>query len=262
LGNPHDVSVDSQGRLVIADTRNGRLRRVEKDGTIRAIAGTTLPWDGGEGRWDKGDNGPAISASLVAVLSVTHAANDDIYLGDGVGRIRRIEAQTGIITTVAGTGQSGYSGDGGLATEAQIGSPTAVCLDAVGNLYFADNAYHVIRKVETKGIISTLVGQGEAGFSADGTPAQEARIDRPWGLAVATNGTVYFSDSGNGRVRRLTAEGKLETVAGCSVFGDGGDGGPATAASLNQPHGLSFYGDDILLISDHFNNRLRAVKLG
>jgi sugar lactone lactonase YvrE len=262
LGNPHDVSVDSQGRLVIADTRNGRLRRVEKDGTIRVIAGTTLPWDGGEGRWDKGDNGPAISASLVAVLSVTHAANDDIYLGDGVGRIRRIEAQTGIITTVAGTGQSGYSGDGGLATEAQIGSPTAVCLDAVGNLYFADNAYHVIRKVETKGIISTLVGQGEAGFSADGTPAQEARIDRPWGLAVATNGTVYFSDSGNGRVRRLTAEGKLETVAGCSVFGDGGDGGPATAASLNQPHGLSFYGDDILLISDHFNNRLRAVKLG
>jgi len=79
---------------------------------------------------------------------------------------------------------------------------------------------------------------------------------------VAASGTVYFSDSGNGRVRRLTAEGKLETVAGCSVFGDAGDGGPATAASLNQPHGLSLYGDDILLISDHFNNRLRAVKLG
>jgi sugar lactone lactonase YvrE len=262
LGNPHDVSVDSQGRLVIADTRNGRLRRVEKDGTIRVIAGTTLPWDGGEGRWDKGDNGPAISASLVAVLSVTHAANDDIYLGDGVGRIRCIDAQTGIITTVAGTGQSGYCGDGGLATEAQIGSPTAVCLDAAGNLYFADNAYHVIRKVGSNGIISTLVGQGEAGFSPDGTPAREAMIDRPWGLAVAASGAVYFSDSGNGRVRRLTAAGKLETVAGCSVFGDAGDGGPATAASLNQPHGLSFYGDDILLISDHFNNRLRAVKLG
>ena len=92
---------------MIADTRNGRLRRVEKDGLIRTITGTTLPWDGGEGRWDKGDNGPANSASLVAVLSVTHAANDDIYLGDGVGRIRRIDAQTGIITTVAGTGQSG-----------------------------------------------------------------------------------------------------------------------------------------------------------
>jgi sugar lactone lactonase YvrE len=262
LGNPHDVSVDSEGRLVIADTRNGRLRRVGKDGIIRTIAGTTLPWDGGEGRWDKGDNGPAISASLVAVLAVTHAANDDIYLGDGVGRIRRIDARTGIITTVAGTGQSGYSGDGGLAVEAQIGSPTAVCLDTAGNLYFADNAYHVIRKVDTRGVITTVVGQGEAGFSPDGTLAQEAKIDTPWGVVVSVTGTVYFSDSRNGRVRCLTTEGKLETVAGSPIFGDAGDGGPASTASLNEPHGLCFYGHDILLISDHFNNRVRAVRVG
>lgn len=261
LGNPHDVSVDSQGRLVIADTRNGRLRRVEADGIIRTIAGTTLPWDGGEGRWDKGDHGPANSASLATVLSVTHAPNDNIYLGDGVGRIRRIDAQSGIITTVAGTGQAGYTGDGGLATAAQIGSPTAVCFDNSGNLYFADNAYHVIRKVHTAGIISTLVGQGEAGFSPDGTLATAAKIDTPWGLAVTAEGTVYFSDSKNGRVRRITAVGTLETVAGSAVFGDAGDGKPATTASLNEPHGLCFYGDDILVISDHFNNRVRALRL-
>ncbi|MEM7119214.1 MAG: hypothetical protein AAF614_42745 [Chloroflexota bacterium] len=261
LGNPYDVSVDSQGRLVIADTRNGRLRRVETDGSIHTIAGTTLPWDGGEGHWDKGDHGPANSASLATVLSVTHATNDDIFLGDGVGRIRRIDAQRGIITTVAGTGQAGYTGDRGLATAAQIGSPTAVCVDNSGNLYFADSAYHVIRKVDTAGIISTLVGQGEAGFSPDGTLATAAKIDTPWGLAVADDRTVYFSDSKNGRVRRITAVGTLETVAGSAVFGDAGDGKPATAASLNEPHGLCFYGDDILLISDHFNNRVRAVQI-
>jgi hypothetical protein len=163
---------------------------------------------------------------------------------------------------VAGTGQSGYSGDGGLAVEAQIGSPTAVCLDTAGNLYFADNAYNVIRKVDTRGVITTVVGQGEAGFSPDGTLAQEAKIDTPWGMVVSVTGTVYFSDSRNGRVRCLTTEGKLETVAGSPIFGDAGDGGPASTASLNEPHGLCFYGHDILLISDHFNNRVRAVRVG
>ena len=261
LGNPHDVSVDSAGRVVIADTRNGRLRRIEPDGIIQTIAGTTLPWDGGNGRWDKGDHGPAISASLVAVLSVTHAANDDIYLGDGVGRIRRIDAQTGIITTVTGTGQTGNTGDGRLATKAQIGCPTALCFDSQGNLYFADNCYHVIRKVDTNGIISTVVGTGEVGFAPDGTLATAAQIDTPWGVSVSPDDDLYFSDSRNGRVRRVTQEGKLETVAGTAVFGDSGDGRMAIAASLNEPHGLCFYGTDLLLISDHFNNRVRAVRI-
>jgi sugar lactone lactonase YvrE len=265
LGNPHDIAVDSRGRLVIADTRNGRLRRVETDGTIRVIAGTTLPWDGGEGRWDKGDHGPAISASLATVLAVTHGPNDDIYLGDGIGRIRRIDAHSGLISTVAGTGQSGYSGDGGLAVNAQIGSPTAVCLDEAGQIYFADSVYHVIRKIDRDGIISTIVGQGTAGFSADGILASQALIDTPWGLAIATDGTVYFSDSRNGRVRYLNSAGRLETVAGCPIFGDSTNdhygSEPATAASLNEPHGLCFYDPDTLLISDHFNNRVRALKV-
>ena len=261
LGNPHDVAVDSAGRVVIADARNGRLRRIEPDGIIRTIAGTTLPWDGSNGRWDKGDHGPAISASLVAVLSLTHAANDDIYLGDGVGRIRRIDAQTGIITTVTGTGQTGNTGDGRLATKAQIGCPTALCFDSQGNLYFADNRYHVIRKVDTNGIISTVVGTGKAGFAPDGTLATAAQIDTPWGVSVSPDDDLYFSDSRNGRVRRVTQEGKLETVAGTAVFGDSGDGGMAIAASLNEPHGLCFYGSDLLLISDHFNNRVRAVRI-
>ncbi len=261
LGNPHDVAVDSQGRVLIADTRNGRIRRVEKDGTLRCIAGTTLPWDAGEGRWDKGDGGPANAASFTHIEAVAVAPNDDIYVGDGVGRIRRIDAQTGIITTVAGIGSPGYSGDGGPATQAHIGTPSAIRFDTAGNFYFADKAYHVVRCVNRQGIISTLVGTGEAGFAPDGTPAQQARIRQPYGLTLASDGTLYFSDSANHCVRRVTAAGAIETVVGNPTPGNANDGEPAIGPGLHEPRGLCFYGTDILLISDHYNNRIRAVKV-
>jgi trimeric autotransporter adhesin len=254
LGNPHDVSVDSRGQVVIADTRHGHVRRVDEDGVIRAIAGTTL-------QWDKGDGGPAIGACLVHVLSVAHGPGDDIYLGDAVGRIRRIDARTGTITTVAGCGLPGYSGDGGAATAARIGSPTAIRFDALGNLYFADAAHHVIRRVGAGGTIATVAGCGQAGYSPDGTPARAAMLDTPRGLALAANGTIYISDSRNNRVRRIVPNGTLETIAGSDQAGDAGDGGRATSARLNEPHGLCFYGADVLLISDHYNNRVKAVRI-
>lgn len=261
LGNPHDVAIDQQGRLIIADTRNGRLRRVEPDGVLRTIAGTTLPWDGGEGRWDKGDHGPATSASFVALLSVALAPNGDLYVGDGVGRIRRIAVDSGMITTIAGTGQPGFSGDGGPARLARIGSPSAICFDQSGTLYFCDVAYHVIRKIDRSGIITTVVGCGEAGFAPDGCAAPGATVDSPMGLAISSRGTLYFSDTGNRLVRVVDEDGRLLTLAGGSDEGDGGDGGPARNAGLNAPHGLCFYSREILLISDHFNNRIRAVKI-
>ena len=261
LGNPHDVAVDSQGRVLIADTRNGRIRRVEADGTLRCIAGTTLPWDGGEGRWDKGDGGPANAASFMHIEAVAVAPNDDIYVGDGVGRIRRIDATTGLITTVAGVGTAGYRGDGGPATQAQIGAPTAIRFDTAGNLYFTDRAYHVVRRVDSQGIITTLVGTGEAGFAPDGTPAQIAPIRQPYGLTLAPDGTLYFSDSANHCVRRITVAGTLETVAGSATPGNAENGNPAVGAGLHEPRGLCFYGADLLLISDHYNNRIRAVKV-
>ena len=261
LGNPHDVAVDSQGRILIADTRDGRIRVVTQDGILRTLAGTTLPWDAGEGRWDKGDHGPANSASFAHIEAVAVGPNDDVYVGDGIGRIRKIDAQTGIITTVAGIGLAGYTGDGGPATSARIGAPTAIRFDGAGNLYFTDRAHHIVRKVDTQGVITTVVGCGQAGFSPDGTPARQAKLHTPYGLAVTKDGTIYVADSRNNRVRRATADGVLETVAGCDTAGDAGEGGPATAAQLNEPHGLCFYGDDILLISDHYNNRVKAVKL-
>ncbi len=262
LGNPHDVAVDSFGRVLIADTRHGRIRRVELDGTIRCIAGTTLPWDGGEGRWDKGDGGPALSACIAHVEAVTVGPNDDIYLGDSaVGRIRKIDAQTGIITTVVGIGLPGYSGDGGAATQARIGAPTVIRFDTAGHLYFTDRTYHVVRKVDGAGTITTLVGCGEAGFSPDGTPAHQAKLDQPYGLAIGGDGTIYVADARNNCVRRVTVQGLLETVAGCPTAGDGRDGAVATLATLNEPHGLCLYGDELLLLSDHYNNRVRVVRV-
>lgn len=262
LGNPHDVAVDSQGRILIADTRDGRIRRVDGDGIIRVVAGTTLPWDAGEGRWDKGDGGPAVSACIAHVETVAVGPNDDIYLGDSaVGRIRKIDAQTGIITTIAGIGLPGYTGDGGPATAARLGAPTAIRFDAAGALYFTDRTYHVVRKVDAQGTITTVVGCGEAGFSPDGTPAHAAKFNQPYGLAIAGDGTIYIADSRNNRVRRVTAQGVLETVAGGELAGDGHDGDAAAQTQLNEPHGLCFYGAELLLISDHYNNRVKAVRV-
>ena len=242
LGNPHDVSVDSRGRLVIADTRHGHVRRVDEDGVIRTVAGTGL-------QWDKGDGGPALGACVVHVEAVAHGPGDDIYLGDAVGRIRRIDARTGIITTVAGCGIPGYSGDGGPATAARIGTPTAIRFDRAGNLFFADRAYHVVRRVDAhSGQITTVAGLGRPGFSPDGTPAHQALLDTPWGLEISLDGVIYIADSVNNRVRRLRPGGALETMAG-------GERGPR----LNSPHGLRLYGEGVLLISDHFANRVLAV---
>ena len=254
LLNPYSVSVDSRGRVVIADTLNGRVRRGDENGIIHTVAGT------GDGA-DSGDGGPALCASLTVVWSVTHGPDGNIYLGDAAGRIRMIDATTGLIDTVAGTGIQGHAGDGGTALNARIGTPSAICFDAAGNLYFSDVTHHVVRKVNTDGIITTIVGCGEAGFSPDGTPAKQARLHKPLGLAVTDDGVVYVSDSRNNRVRWIAGDETLQTVAGSDTPGDAGDGGPATEAFLNEPHGLCFYSEDILLICDHYNNRIKAVKL-
>ena len=257
LGNPHDVSVDRGGRIVIADTRHGHVRRVERDGVIRNVAGAAF-------QWDKGDGGPALSACLMHVLSVTHGSNDDVYIGDaGCGRIRKIDAKTGIITTVAGIGLQGYSGDGGPAIRARIGSPTAMKVDGSGHLYFADDRHHVIRRVDgDTGIITTVAGTGEEGYSPDGSRASHAAIATPRGLALDGLGRLYFSDTGNNRVRRINSDGRIETVVGSGDYGDCDQPVAARKAPLNQPHGLCFCGDDVLLVSDHCNNRLKVVRIG
>ena len=208
---------------------------------------------------DDGDGGPAVSAAFTRVEAVAHGLNDDVYIGDATGRIRKIDAATGIVTTIAGTGIHGYSGDGGPATEARIGAPSAIRFDGAQNLYFADRDFHVVRKVDAAGNISTVVGTGAPGFSPDGTPATDAMLHKPLGLEVLSNGDVFVSDSRNNRIRRIDSDGTLVTVAGGDEAGDAG--GAATDARLNEPHGLRLYGDNTLLISDYYNNRIKALKL-
>ncbi len=247
LGNPNDVSVDAQGTLVIADTRHGHIRRVDLEGIIHNVAGAAF-------QWDKGDGGPALNANLVHVSSVAHDAEGNIYIGDsGVGRIRRIDARTGIINTVAGIGLPGNSGDGGPATDAQISGVSSITFDALGNMYFADHNSHVIRQIDPDGIINTLVGSGERGFSPDGAMAADAALDTPHGVAVSSDGTLYFTDSDNHLVRRVAPDGTIETVAGAE--------GPYAETGLNTPYGLTFYGEDILLISEQSGHRIRALKI-
>ncbi|MDP7693056.1 MAG: hypothetical protein QGG89_14580, partial [Vicinamibacterales bacterium] len=216
-------------------------------------------------QWDKGYGGPAIGAHLIQIMAVSHSPDGSVYIGDSAaGRIRRIDAQTGIIDTIAGTGTPGYTGDGGPATVARVGAPTAICFDAGGSLLFADGDNHVVRRIDSAGTITTVAGTGAEGFSPDGTRAQEASFSGLYGLAVADDGVLYISDTNNDRVRRVLPpwkDGILSTVAGSEEPGDAGDGGAATQARLNRPHGLLLYGDNVLLISDHFNNRIRAVKL-
>ena len=130
-----------------------------------------------------------------------------------------------------------------------------------GSIYFTDAAFHVVRRVDANGTISTVAGTGEPGFSPDGTYAREARIDQPWGLAVDRGGRVYFSDSFNNRVRRIEPDGTFSTAAGSGEAGDGGDSGAAATARINEPHGICLYSQDVLLVSDYYNNRIRAVRL-
>ncbi len=255
LSNPRDVSVDARGRAVIADTRHGFVRRVEESGIIQTIAGTGL-------QWDKGDGGPAASACMLSVSAVAHGPGGDIFLADGtIGRVRRIDAETGIITTVAGIGEPGYSGDGGPATAARIGSVNAIDFDGGGRMYLADTSNHAVRRVDAGGTITTVAGTGEPGCSPEGTRPEEARLNTPNGIAVTAGGVLYVCDSMNNRLLRCAPGRALEVVAGGEGQGFAGDGGPARQAVFNEPYGICLYGDEILLVTDYFNNRIRAIRL-
>ena len=192
---------------------------------------------------------------------MAHDSEDNIYVGDsGAGRIRKINNSSGIIDTVAGNGTIGYTGDGGPARLAKIGQPAAITISPDGTIYFADKIYHVIRKIDRTGTIYTIAGTGEQGLSADGTLATSATLNSPHGVEVSENGNVYFSDSGNNLVRRITDQDTLETLAGADRAGYFGDGGLATQAGLSHPTGLAIY-DNTLLIADHFNHRIRAIPI-
>jgi sugar lactone lactonase YvrE len=223
------------------------------NGIITTVAGTN-------GSGFSGDGGAATNAKLSSPHGVALDAYGDLFIADyGNNRIREVNTN-GIIMTVAGTNSFGLSGDGGAATNAKLSSPFGVAVDAYGNLFIADSVNNRIREVNTNGIIMTVAGTNNDGFSGDGGMATNASLSSPDGLAVDAYGNLFISDSGNVRIREVTTNGIIMTVAGTSSGGFSGDGGAATNATLSSPQGVAVdaYGD--LFIADSGNNRIRKIN--
>ncbi|MBV8845553.1 MAG: SMP-30/gluconolactonase/LRE family protein, partial [Bryobacterales bacterium] len=254
LSAPAGVAVAPGGIVYIADTNNQRIRMIAANGTISTVAGNGTPGFSGDG-------GAAASAQLSfpSGLAIDNAGN--IYFSDTASqRVRKISG--GNISTVAGNGNSGYAGDGGLATNAQLNSPIGLALDGAGNLYIADFSNQVVRKVTPGGGISTLAGTGIAGYAGDNGQAAQAQLNGPAGVTVDSSGNVYIADSGNHVIREVTPNGTITTVAGNGFAATSGDGGPATSASLAIPASVVIDQQGNLFIVDASANRVRVVNSG
>jgi RHS repeat-associated protein len=247
---PWGAAVASDGSLYISDSGNQRIRRVAPDGTITTVAGS------GTGGFN-GDGGTALEAWFISPGGIAIASDGSLYISDsGNNRIRRV-GPDGIITTIAGNGTATFSGDGGSATQASLSFPDGLAIAADGSLYISDSASNRIRRVGLDGVITTVAGNGTATFSGDGGPATQASLSFPEGLAIASDGSLYISDSGNNRIRRVDPDGIITTVAGKGTSVFSGDGGSALQAGINSPVGLSFASDGSFYISDF--NRIRRV---
>ena len=257
LRNPTGVAIDTAGNLFIADERNHRIRRVDAaSGRIATVAG-----NGSIGF--SGDGGPATSASLRNPTGVAIDTAGDLFIAERFDhRIRRVDAATGLITTVAGNGTRGFSGDGGPATSARLAFPAGLAMDTAGNLFITDQSNQRIRRVDAAtGLITTVAGNGSIAFSGDGGPAARASLAFPTGLAMDTAGNLFIADFGNQRIRRVdAATGLITTVAGNGSIGFSGDGGPATSASLRTPTGVAVDTAGNLFIADFGNHRIRRVR--
>ena len=203
---------------------------------------------------------PATKVSITLVDGVTVASNGDIYIARRTHNIiSRIDSR-GRLINVVGTGASGFSGDGGPASQATLRVPAGLTFDSKGNLYIADRENHRVRKVNPKGIISTVAGNGTAGFSGDGGPATQASLNLPCGMVVDKKGNLYIADRSNNRVRVVDSKGNIRTYAGTGAEGYNGDAMPALKATLDKPFGLALDKDDNLYIADRGNNRIRKVN--
>jgi sugar lactone lactonase YvrE len=262
LANLTGIAIDTHGDRFIADVLDGVIWKVSADtGLIQVLAGTygvTIP--------DGGDGGPATSATLYYPEFVACDAAGNVYISElGSGRVRKVDAQSGIITTFAGSGYSGYgyaSGDGGPATSATLVQPGPLTLDASGSVYVADLGTGVLRKVDAKtGIISTVAGDGQIGYSGDGGQATSAKFEQMYGLAVDGQGDLYIADSYNGRIRYVNAStGIVSTIAGDGRIGSSGDGGPPTQAHI-YPFGLALDASGNLYFAEGLNT-VRKLAAG
>jgi sugar lactone lactonase YvrE len=218
------------------------VRTVSPSGTIRTLAG-------------------GADQASVSPLGLAIDANGNTYFADQANhRIRKVTA-SGVISTLAGSGVRGFSGDGGDAAAAKMTQPSGVAVDTAGNLYIADTGNNCVRKVTTGGVISTIAGSGTtAGFSGDGGPAKSALLSGPQAVAVDSAGNVYIADTANHSVRKVSTDGVITTVAGAGVPGFSGDTGPATDARLNVPTALAVDANGNVYVADSLNQRIRILS--
>ncbi len=260
LNFPQGIAIDGSGNLFIADYGNTVIRRVDSNGNISTYAG--IPDNAGY----SGDNGAATSAQLSFPEAVAVDTNGNLFIADtSNNRIRRVDGNTKVITTVAGNGMQGYSGDGGLATGAMLGVPDGLALDSAGDILIADTTNCVIREVFSAAnktmpnVITTIVGNGTFGFGGDNGPALSAELSNPAGVFVdSATGNLWIADYWNNRIRMYNASNlQITTVIGSGLVGDGG---PATSASFYFPRTPALDSQGDLFITDAENNRIREVN--
>jgi trimeric autotransporter adhesin len=256
---PAGVAVDGAGNIYIADQGNNRIRKIAAGtGAIITVAGN------GAGGY-AGDNGAATDAMLYGPRGIAVDGNGDLYIADYYNNcVRKVATATGIITTVAGNGTAGFSGDNGPASEATLSGPTGVAVDVSGNLYIADQGNNRVRKVSAEtGAIATVAGNGTAGYSGDNGAATEASLSLPAAVTIDSAGNLYIADQGNHRIRKVSEkEGIITTVAGNGTAGYSGDNGAAVLAGLNAPSGVAIDAAGNIIIADRSNDRIREVFAG
>ncbi len=259
---PYGVTIlPTTGELVIADTYNHRIRKVDSNGIISTVAGTGKQT--GEAGAPLGDNGPATSATLNTPYSIIANSDGEIIIADLVNyRIRKIDT-SGVITTIAGTGTVGATGDNGPATSAQVGEIRGLAINSVGDLYLADQTNHCIRKVfgYSQIIINVagFCGTNSGGYWMDDVPATTTNLKTPTGVAVSSDGEIVIADRGNHRVRKVTIDAKMNTMMGNGVAGFSGESGIAIDAKLNFPTSVTVTNNGDIIINDFGNRKIRKV---
>ena len=254
INGAYGTCFDVSGNMYIADALNHRIRKVSTSGIITTIGGTGVAGYSGDG-------GQATLAKLYRPTDIAIDAAGNLYISDELNLVIRKISTAGIISTYAGTGVSGYAGDGGQATAAQLTRTNTVSIDHLGNIYIGLYQSNVIRKVSTSGIITTIAGNGASGYSGDGGQATAATLNQPCKAVVDNVGNIYISDEFNLVIRKITAStGIITTIAGNGSAGYGGDGGAATAASINYCEYIQLDAADNLYIADKTNNRIRKVN--
>ncbi len=251
--SPQGLALGPDGSLYIAESGMHRVRRLRPDGTVSIVAGSGVPGYSGDG-------GLATEANLNWPFDVTVAADGGLYIADQSNHCIRYVGPDGTIRTIAGTGQSGFAGDGGRAVDAQLHTPSGVAIADDGTLYVADTYNDRVRVIYTDGMIDTIAGNGQNGDAGDGGLADLAQLSNPRDVVVGPDGTIYIADSGNHLIRHVSGQNVIRTIAGSGTAGYSGDSGPATQADLDSPHHLTLGPNGKLYLSEYSHYAVREIR--